>query len=49
MNLVSRRRRTARKLILPLIAIGTMTLMMAMHSGSSDSRTPNAATLIYSR
>jgi hypothetical protein len=42
-------RRTARKLILPLIAIVAMTHMMALHSGSSDARTPNASTLIYSR
>ncbi len=49
MKLMPRRRRTARKLVLPLIAVGAMTLMMALHSGSSDARSQNAASLIYSR
>jgi hypothetical protein len=50
MKPMPRRRRTARKLILPLIAVGMMTVMMYLHSsGSTASRTPNAASLIYSR
>jgi hypothetical protein len=45
-----RQRRTARKLVLPLIAIGMMTAMMAMHSGSAaQPANTNAAQPIYAR
>ncbi|HSD87948.1 MAG TPA: hypothetical protein VLB44_10560 [Kofleriaceae bacterium] len=51
---ISKRRRTAKKLVLPLIAIGLMTSMMAMeaanrpHSASSQTRGPAAARAAHS-
>jgi hypothetical protein len=33
--MTKRRKRTVRKLVLPLIAVGLMTLMMATHRGSA--------------
>ncbi len=41
--MTKRRKRTARKLALPLLAIGLMTLMMSLGSGhSSSERAPGA-------
>jgi hypothetical protein len=50
---ISKRRRTAKKLVLPLIAIGLMTTMMAMEaanrpqSATSPSRAPAAARTMH--
>lgn len=42
----SRRSRTARKLVLPLIAVGVMTLMMALHSGNAGAQTSPSPVLV---
>jgi hypothetical protein len=50
MTITRRQKRTARKLVLPLIALGMMTAMMAMHSGSSPRpANTNTSNALYAR
>jgi hypothetical protein len=50
MKMTRQRRRTARKLVLPLIAVAVMTTMMAMTSGASAQQTsPNVSHELYQR
>ncbi|HEX5061260.1 MAG TPA: hypothetical protein VFV99_17960 [Kofleriaceae bacterium] len=50
MTITRRHRRTARKLVLPLIAVGLMTMMMYLHSGSSTQQgASNVTNALYSR
>ena len=49
MTITRRHRRTARKLVLPLIAVGLMTMMMYLHSGTSQQGASNVTNALYSR
>jgi hypothetical protein len=49
MTITRRQRRTARKLVLPLIAVGLMTVMMALHSGSARPSASTTVNALYAR
>jgi len=50
MTITRRQRRTARKLVLPLIAVGLMTVMMYLHSGSSNEQgSASVSNALYAR
>jgi hypothetical protein len=50
MTITRRHRRTARKLVLPLIAVGVMTVMTYLHSSPVSQQTSsNVTNALYSR
>ena len=50
MTITRRQRRTAKKLALPLIAVGLMTVMMYLHSsGTTQPSSSNVTNALYSR